>query len=219
VHRSARIAKGAVVEAGARVGARAVVGPNAVVSAGATIGEDSVVGPCAVVGPDASVGRRVRIGAGAVVGSDGFGYVSVGGELRRIPHVGRVVVEDDVDIGANACIARATLGTTRIAAGTRIDALVQIGHNVFVGEGSVLAAQVGLAGSVRLGRGVTVGGQAGVADHLEIGDGARLAAKAGVIGDVPPGATVAGYPARPRSKWLREHATLARLAAGKKGRR
>jgi len=219
VHRTARVAKGVVIEPGAKVGARTRIGPNAVVCAGSTIGDDCEIGPGAVVGAGVEIGRRVRIGPGAVVGSDGFGYVASGDKLLRIPHVGRVVVEDDVDVGANACIARATLGTTRVSAGARIDALVQIGHNAVVGEGSILAAQVGLAGSVRLGRGVQVGGQAGVADHVEIGDGARLAAKAGVIGDVAPGETVAGYPARPRARWLREHATLARIAAPKRGRR
>ncbi len=219
IHPTARIGRGAVVEAGAVIGPGSVVGPNAVICAGAALGRDCVVGPNAVVGPRTSLGDRVRLGPGAVVGSEGFGWATTSTGIVRIPHVGRVVIEDDVWIGANANVARSTLGTTRIGRGAKIDALVQIGHNAVVGEGSLLAAQVGIAGSSRLGRGVQAGGQAGVADHLVIGDGARLAAQSGVIGDVAPGVAVAGYPARPRMRWLREQAVLARLAKERKKRR
>jgi UDP-3-O-[3-hydroxymyristoyl] glucosamine N-acyltransferase len=207
----------AVVDATAEVAASACVEAGAVVGLGAMVGDGSVVGANAVIGPGTRLGRRVIVGPGAVVGADGFGYARDGDRLVRIPHQGIVDVEDDVEIGANATIARATLGVTRILRGTKIDCLVHVGHNVEVGPGALLAAQAGVAGSSTIGAGVQVGGQAGVADHCTVGPGARLAAKAGVIGDVPAGATVGGYPAVDRGRWLREQATLARLT--RRGRR
>lgn len=207
----------AVVDATARVSATACIEAGAVVGAASVVGDGSVVGANAVIGPGTRLGRRVLVGPGAVVGADGFGYARDGAELVRIPHQGFVEVEDDVEIGANATIARATLGVTRIRQGTKIDCLVHLGHNVEVGPGAVLAAQAGVAGSSTLGAGVQVGGQAGIADHVTVGAGARLAAKAGVIGDVPAGITVGGYPAVDRGRWLREQATLARLARRRRG--
>jgi len=178
----------------------------------AVCGEGTLLGPGVVLGERVVVGRNVTIGAGSVIGSPGFGWVTApGGEVRRIPQLGGVFIEDDVAIGPLCTIDAGTLAPTRIRRGAKLDAQVHVGHNVEIGEGTIVAAQSGFAGSVRVGRGVLVGGQAGIADHVTIGDGARVAAKSGVIGDVPPGATVAGYPAVPRARWLRALARLYRL--------
>jgi len=175
------------------------------------VGEGSRVAPTAVIGPRVVIGARVTIGAGAVVGHPGFGWArGPGGAVRAVPQLGGVVLEDDVSIGPLCTIDAGTLAPTRIRRGAKLDAHVHVGHNGDVGEGTILAAQCGLAGSVTLGRGVLVGGQAGFADHVTVGDGARVAAKSGVIGDVPPGAVVAGYPAVARARWLRALASLYR---------
>jgi UDP-3-O-[3-hydroxymyristoyl] glucosamine N-acyltransferase len=186
------------------------VGPFAVIEAGVSIGRGSLVGPLAVVCADTRMGERVQVGPGAVIGHEGFGFVpDVRGPVK-IRQVGRVIIEDDVEIGANVCLDRATLGTTRIGRGTKIDNLVQIGHNAQVGEGVLIAGQVGLAGSTTVGDGALIGGQAGVADHLSIGKGALVAAKSGVTGHVADGAVVAGYPAMAHKKWLKVMANLRR---------
>jgi UDP-3-O-[3-hydroxymyristoyl] glucosamine N-acyltransferase len=178
----------------------------------AAVGEGCSIAPTAVLGPRVVVGARVRIGAGAVVGHPGFGWAfGRGGAVRAIPQRGGVVIEDDVSIGPLCTVDAGTLSPTRIGRGAKLDAHVHVGHNTEIGEGTLVAAQCGFAGSVKIGRGVLVGGQVGVADHCVIGDGARIAAKSGVIGDVPPGATYAGYPAVPRMRWLR---ALARLYRG-----
>jgi len=201
----------AVVEAGARLGARTVVGAGGYVGEDARLGEDCYLHPHAYVGRRCVLGARVILQPAAVVGSDGFGYVFVEGRYRRIPQVGTVVIGDDVEIGANACIDRATLGVTRIERGTKIDNLVQVAHNVAIAEDSALAAQSGVAGSTRIGKRVRLGGQAGLSGHLRIGDGAQVGAQAGVIGDIPPGVTVSGYPARPHHEAMRAEAALRRL--------
>lgn len=187
----------AVVESGATVGARVRVHPLAYVGPGVEVGEDSVLYPHVVLREGVRVGRRVIIHAGAVVGADGFGYVLEGGAHRKIPQVGGVVVEDDVEIGANTTIDRATLGTTLIGRGSKIDNLVQIAHNVEVGEHCLVAALTGVAGSSRLGAGVVLGGQVGIADHVTIGAGSMVGSQSGVPADVPPGARLYGTPARP----------------------
>ena len=182
------------------------------------IGDDTTIGPGAVVMPRVIIGARVTIGPGAVIGDAGFGWASgPGGTTRSIPQLGGVVIEDDVHIGALCTIASGTLGPTILRKGVKLDAQVHVGHNCEIGAGTVIAAQSGLAGSVRVGRGVLMGGQVGVADHVVIGDGARIAAKSGVIGDVAGGATVAGYPAVERHRWLRGLAELYRLAANRTG--
>ncbi|MFQ5427149.1 MAG: UDP-3-O-(3-hydroxymyristoyl)glucosamine N-acyltransferase [Gaiellales bacterium] len=201
----------AVIEAGARLGAGARVGAGAYVGELAELGGDCYLHPHVFLGRRCVLGDRVMVQAGAVIGSDGFGYAFVEGHYRRIPQIGIVVIGDDVEIGANACIDRATLGATRIAAGTKIDNLVQIAHNVAIAEDSALAAQSGVAGSTRLGKGVRLGGQAGLVGHLRVGDGAQVGAQAGVIGDIPPGVTVSGYPARPHHEAMRAEAALRRL--------
>ncbi len=187
----------AIVERGARLGARVRIGALAYVGPGVEIGEDCVIHPRVVLCEGVRLGRRVIVQPGAVLGADGFGFAHDGTRFHKIPQVGRVVVEDDVEIGANTTVDRATLGATLIRRGTKIDNLVQVAHNVEIGEGAILAAQTGIAGSTRIGRGVMCGGQVGIADHITIGDGAMLAAKSGVAQDVAPGAKVAGIWVRP----------------------
>jgi len=176
------------------------------------VGPGCSIAPSAVLGPRVVLGARVTVGPGAVVGHPGFGWATgPDGRVRPVPQLGGVVLEDDVSIGPLCTIDAGTLSPTRIRAGAKLDAHVHVGHNGDVGEGTIVAAQCGFAGSVTVGRGVLVGGQVGIADHVTVGDGARIAAKSGVIGDVPPGAVVAGYPAVPRARWLR---ALARAYRG-----
>jgi UDP-3-O-[3-hydroxymyristoyl] glucosamine N-acyltransferase len=203
---------GAIVEPGAELAESVSVGAGALIMAGARIGAGSVVEAHAVVYPRVRMGERVVVGAGAVIGRPGFGWATgPDGDVRRIPQLGGVWIEDAVEIGPLATIDAGTLSPTVIGRGVRLDAHVHVGHNVVVGPGTMVAAQSGFAGSVHIGAGVRVGGQAGIADHVTVGDGARIAAKAGVIGDIPRGATVAGYPAVSRTRWLRGIARMLSL--------
>ncbi len=217
VDATARVAADASVMAYAVVGpdsvveARAVLHPHVVVGRRCRVGEGSVLHPHVVLREDVQLGRRVVIHPGAVLGADGFGYVFDGTQHRKIPQVGRVVVEDDVEIGANAAIDRATLGATVIGRGTKIDNLVQIGHNTVVGADSILVAQSGVSGSCRIGRGVVLAGQVGVADHVTVGDGAQVGAQAGVHHDIPAGAQVLGSPAIPAGEARRMLVALPRV--------
>ena len=197
------------VEEGARLGAGTRVAAGAVIESGAVTGAECRIGPNAVVLSGCTLGDRVILGPGAVIGSCGFGFVPEGEGVRKIPQVGRVVIEDDVEIGANTTVDRATLGETRIGRGTKIDNLVQVGHNVNIGKNVLIAAQVGLSGSVAIEDGAVLGGQVGVADHVVIGAGAQVGAKSGVGNHVPAGARVAGYPAVEVKHWL-ENAFLWR---------
>ncbi len=216
---TARLSPGVSVAAGATVCSGAVVGARASIGAGAFVGEDATIGEDCVVGPNAAVLSRCRVGArcvlqpGAVVGSDGFGYVWDGTGHRKIPQIGIVRLEDDVEIGANAAIDRATLGETVIGRGTKIDNLVQVGHNVVVGEHSILCGQAGIGGSSRLGRRVTLAGQVGISDHVTIGDAAMLTGQAGIArrGRVAAGAVLSGMPALPHREFLKRAALLGRL--------
>ena len=201
----------AVVEHGAAIGPRVRIHPLVYVGADVVIGEDSEIHPSAVLGDGVRVGRRVIVHAGAVIGSDGFGYVFEGGTHRKIPQVGTVTVEDDVEIGANTTIDRATLGATIVRRGTKIDNLVQVGHNVEIGEHSILVAQVGISGSSRLGRGVVLGGQVGIADHVAVGDDVMIGAQSGVHADIEAGAKVLGTPARPITQAKRIYLSETRL--------
>jgi len=176
----------------------------------AVLGPGCVVAPSAVLGPRVVLGARVRVGPGAVIGHPGFGWATAGLATRPVPQLAGVVLEDDVSIGPLTTVDAGTLAPTRVRRGAKLDAHVHVGHNGDIGEGCIVAAQCGFAGSVTLGRGVLVGGQVGVGDHVTVGDGARIAGGSGVIGDVPPGAVVAGYPAIPRARWLRAIARLYR---------
>lgn len=225
VHPSAVVAEDAVIGAGARIGAFASVGARARLGAGVTlhdgarvmagceIGDGCVIHANAVVRERCRIGRRVVLHASAVIGSDGFGYRPSpdGRGLVRVPHVGIVRIEDDVEIGAGTCVDRAKFGETVIGAGTKIDNLCQIGHNVRFGRACVMAGLSGVAGSVTIGDGTRIGGQVGISDHVRVGRGVTLAATSAVMNDVPDGATWGGVPAQDVRMALREAAAIRRL--------
>jgi len=205
-----RIEPGAVIGARAEIGCRCRIGANAVIGDGVVLGDDCTIGAGATVS-HALVGRRVSIYPGARIGQDGFGFaMSPQGHLK-VPQLGRVVIGDGVEIGANATIDRGAGPDTVIGDGCMIDNLVQIGHNVHLGRGCVLVSQVGVSGSTHLGDFVAAGGQAGLTGHLHIGTGARIAAQSGVMRDIAPGETVGGSPAVAMADWLRTSALLSRM--------
>lgn len=213
VHLGADVSIGpyAVLERNVVVGERGLIGAHVVVGAESRVGDDSVIHPQAVLYPRTILGRRVIVHAGARLGVDGFGYALEDGTFHKVPQVGRVVVEDDVEIGANTCIDRGSIGDTVVGRGTKLDNLIQLAHNVRVGPHCVMAAQVGIAGSTRIGTGVSVGGQAGVGGHLWIADGARISGQAGVTGNLGEGEVVTGFPARDRRTFMRAWALVLRL--------
>jgi UDP-3-O-[3-hydroxymyristoyl] glucosamine N-acyltransferase len=196
---------------GCRIGDRTVLMAGVSLGPEVRLGADCLIYPSVSILERCEVGSRVIIHAGAVVGSDGFGFAEENGAHLKIPQVGNVVIEDDVEIGANVTLDRATFGSTRIRAGTKIDNLVQIGHNCDVGENSLLVAQVGLSGSVRVGRGVIFAGQSGSVGHVHIGDGSRVGAKSAVTTNLPEGSFVIGHPARDHREWKKAQAGLNRL--------
>lgn len=212
----ASIAPGAYVGKGARVGRESVIHPAAVIEHHARVGDRCVIHPGVVVGHDCVVGDRCILYAGVVIGADGFGYrpATDGTGLIKIPHIGNVVIGNDVEIGANSCVDRAKFGSTTIGDGTKIDNLVQIAHNCRVGRACIICGSSALAGSVTLGDGVILGGGAGVIDNATVGDGARIAAGAGIRNDVGPGETWMGSPARPHRETLRTQAILHRIGRG-----
>jgi UDP-3-O-[3-hydroxymyristoyl] glucosamine N-acyltransferase len=202
----------AVVGARARVGARTVIHPHVVLYPDVQIGEDCVIHSGVQVREGCRLGNGVVVQNGAVIGSDGFGFArDENGRYEKIPQVGIVVVEDDVEIGANTTIDRATLGETVIGRGSKLDNLVQVGHNVEVGERTLMAAQVGIGGSSRIGAAAILGGQVGVAGHITIGDGAIATAQTGIPSSVEKGAVVSGYPAIGNRSWLKASAVFPRL--------
>jgi len=201
-----------VIGAGCRIGARAVLHPQVVLYPGVSLGDDVVLHAGVVVREHCEIGNRAIIQNGSIIGSDGFGFAPVGdGTYYKIRQSGRVVIEDDVEIGANTTIDRAAVGDTRIRRGAKLDNLVQIGHGAEVGEDSVLAAQVGVAGSTRLGRNVQAGGQAGFAGHQEVGDGAIITAQSGVHGEIQAGAILSGSPGFDNAVWRRTVVALPKL--------
>lgn len=219
----------AVVAPTARIGKDVALGPHVVVEEGASIGDRSIIYAGCFIGHDTkigedclfysnvslrervSIGDRVFIQSGSVIGSEGFGYVKVNGAYRLIPQTGTVVIGDDVEIGANVTVDRARFGKTVIGKGTKIDNLVQIAHNVEIGENSIIVAQVGISGSTKVGCNVTLAGQVGIAGHVEIGDGATVAAQSGIMNDVPANTVVFGYPARPHTEMLKIIASMGKL--------
>jgi len=210
---SADIGPFAVIGAGAEIGAGCIIHAHAVVGPGVVLGENCTIHPHASIS-NAICGRGVVLHAGARVGNEGFGFTPTPqGRFVTMPQLGAVLLGDEVEVGANSCIDRGALGDTIIGRATRIDNLAQIGHNVRLGQGCVVVAQVGISGSAVLGDWVQVGGQVGIAGHLHIGDRARIGAQAGVMRDVEPGADMLGSPARPVRIKMREIATVQRLAA------
>lgn len=195
-----------------RIGDRVILHPGVVIDDDAVIGDDTVLHANVKVGERCRIGNRVIIHSGTVIGSDGFGYATdeKGHHVKR-PQVGIVQIDDDVEIGSNTSIDRATFGKTWIKRGVKIDNLVQVGHNVVVGEDSFLVAQVGIAGSTTTGHHVVMGGQVGVAGHIHLGDGVMIAAKSGVHNNLDPGTVVAGIPAIPHRNWLRASGAYAKL--------
>ncbi|MBU8920461.1 MAG: UDP-3-O-(3-hydroxymyristoyl)glucosamine N-acyltransferase [Bacteroidales bacterium] len=223
IHPTAVIADSAEIGAEASIGAYVVIGENVRIADRATIlplacinedvviGEDCLIYPHVTIREKSEIGSRVIIHSGVVIGSDGFGYAKDGCLHQKIPQIGIVQIEDDVEIGANTTIDRATTGVTLIRRGSKIDNLVQIAHNVIVGEDSVLAAQVGVSGSTELGRNVVLAGQAGLVGHIKIGEGAMVGAQGGVTKSIPPATNVSGYPAREHSVARKIYAASTRL--------
>ena len=197
---------------GVKLGPRVRIEDYVVIGDGVAIGEKTRLYPHVTVYSGSEIGANCAIHSGARIGSDGFGYVFRNSRHEKIPHVGRCVIGDDVEIGANTTIDRGSVDDTVVGSGTRIDNLVQIGHNVRIGAACLVMAQVGIAGSARIGNGVIIAGQAGIGGHVNVGDGARIAGQAGVFGDVPAGESWSGYPARPHRESLRATGALFKLA-------
>ena len=217
IHPEADLEDGVVVEPGAVIGARAEIGAGTVVCAGAVVGPGVAIGRDCSIGANttiqhALIGNRVIVHPGVQIGQDGFGFAMGPRGHAKVAQIGRVIIQDDVEIGANTTIDRGANRDTVIGEGSKIDNQVQIGHNVEIGRHCVLVAQVGISGSARLGDFVAIGGQSGVNGHVQIGDGAQIAAVSAVHGDVPAGARWGGVPARPVGEWFREMGALRKLA-------
>jgi UDP-3-O-[3-hydroxymyristoyl] glucosamine N-acyltransferase len=217
VHPSARLEAGVTVDPAAIIGPRVEIGAGTIIAAGAVVGPGVRIGRDCNIGAGASIihaliGDRVIIHPGTRIGQDGFGFVLGASGHGKVPQVGRVIIQDDVEIGANSTIDRGAIRDTVIGEGTKIDNLVQIAHNVEIGRRCLVAAQTGISGSTVVGDHVMMGGQVGVADNLRIGEGAMIAAGSGVAGDIPAGAKYGGSPAVPAREWMKGHAALRRLA-------
>lgn len=217
LHQDAKIGNHVFVGAFCEIGKMAVIDDGSSIAMGCFIDKHSKVGrgvrmdPNVTVYAHTEIGNNVIIHSGTVIGSDGFGFYHKDGLHVKIPHIGKVIIEDGVEIGANCCIARGTLGETRIKKGTKIDNLVQIAHNVIIGEHTLIAAQAGIAGSTTIGERVTIAGQAGIVGHIEIGDRVTIGAQAGVIGSIEEGQIVSGYPAREHSEAMKREAYISQI--------
>lgn len=230
-HASAVIADSAKLAADVDIGANAVIGDGVSIGEGSRIGAGCIIGdgvsigcgcllhPGSIVAHGCVLGDAVYLQSGAVIGSDGFGYAWSGQQHLKIPQVGRVILEDDVEIGANTTIDRGAIGDTVIERGVKLDNQIQVAHGVRIGAMSVMASQTGISGSTEIGRGCQFGGQVGIAGHLKIGDGVKLAAKSGVMSDLEPGGTYAGAPAMPHRLWLKVSALTLKLPELWKARR
>ncbi len=217
VAQDARLAEGVAVGPGVVIGLGATIGQgtalcaNVSIARGVTIGRQCVLAEGVVVKPRCRLGDRVRIGPNSVIGTDGFGYRTADGVHYKLPHIGDVVIEDDVELGACTCVDRGKFASTVVGAGTKVDNLVQIAHNVRIGKGCMISGQAGIAGSARLGNDVVLGGNAGIRDNIKVGDGVQCAAFAAVSADVPSGQAIAGIPARPFTEALRIFQATAKL--------
>ncbi|MCD5390307.1 UDP-3-O-(3-hydroxymyristoyl)glucosamine N-acyltransferase [candidate division NPL-UPA2 bacterium] len=200
-----------IIEDDVQIGDRVTIYPHVYIGRRTRIGDETLIYPGVSIREKIEIGKRVIIHSGTVVGSDGFGFAPVKGVHHKVPQIGTVIVEDDVEIGANVAIDRGTIGKTVIGRGTKIDNLVQIAHNVVIGENSIIVAQVGISGTATLGKGVTLAGQSGVGGHITVGDNTIVAARAGVTKSIPPDSFVSGFPAKPHEKEKRIKASLQRL--------
>jgi UDP-3-O-[3-hydroxymyristoyl] glucosamine N-acyltransferase len=207
---------GAVIGTNAVIGARCVIYPGAVLYDNVVVGDDSIIHANAVIREHCRIGNRCIIQPGAVIGSDGFGYAPDGASYYRIPQIGIVILEDDVEIGANTCIDRAAVDVTRISRGTKLDNLVQIAHNCQIGQDCMIVSQVGISGSAKIGNHVTLAGQVGVAGHLTIGDNVLVGAQSGVPSSLPANAAYSGTPTMPHKEWLKSAMVVPKLPELKK---
>lgn len=205
------VGAGSIIKDGAVVGTDSRIMENVLIDRNVTIGENCVINPGANILADTTIGNRVEIGSGTVIGSEGFGYLPDDDKILKVPQVGRVIIEDDVSIGANCCVDRATMGITILRKGVKLDNLIQIAHNVEVGENTIIAAQTGIAGSTKVGSGVLIGGQSGLVGHINIGDGVQIAAKTAVMKSFPDKEIISGIPARLHKKNLVKDANLSRI--------
>lgn len=200
-----------VIEDNAEIGDNVAIFPQTYIGRKTKVGDETLIYPRVTIREKISIGKRCIIHSGTVIGSDGFGFAPVKGAHHKVPQIGTVIIEDDVEIGANVAIDRATIGKTEIGSGTKIDNLVQIAHNVVIGKNSIIVAQVGLSGSSIIGDGVTIAGQAGVTGHITVGNNSTVAARAGVTKSVPPDSCVSGFPAQPHDKEKRLKVSLLRV--------
>jgi UDP-3-O-[3-hydroxymyristoyl] glucosamine N-acyltransferase len=201
----------AVIAADVRIGDRCEIGPGCYLGPDVVLGTECVIEANATLHRDSELGHRCIVHSGTVIGGDGFGFTWDGTRHRKIPQLGRVVIEDEVEIGCNCCVDRATLGETRIRSGAKIDNLVQVAHNTDIGQHVILVSQAGVAGSSTVGTGAVIAGQVAISDHVNVGPAARIGGQSGVTKDVPAGATLFGTPARPMKDTLRQFAALAKL--------